>query len=274
MASNLGCVGLAVEDSAALSDLVALASRTARSLGTFDGVEVMRWQDPSGAALVLGRQSNDFVDLLPTYSSTSGGIVAGCKLINNSVATAAVVDAEGEQLTSMAFEAEQFRQMKALGRPISGSARITALGVSVRVHPDADAFASSSDSLLDPAGDPAEEPPAHYVERGWSWPPRVASESFMSFGIFGEATSSTAHARLAGVVLSAQQHVCAFTGQRFSVATVRTVGFEADVCLAGSEHSVAPQPGNIVSGTVFLVAAIEADALRRRRGPLIAWHRD
>jgi hypothetical protein len=243
-------------------------------MGTFDGVEVTRWQDPSGAALVLGRRSNDFVDLLPTYASTSGGIVAGCRLINDSVATAALVDSDGEQLTSMAFEAEQFRQLKALGRPIAGSARITALGVSVRIHPDADAFASSSDSLLDPSGDPAAEPPAHYVERGWSWPPRVASESFMSFGVFGEAASSTAHARLAGVVLSAKRQVCALTGQPFSVAAVRTIGFEADVCLAGSEHAVAPQPGNVLSGTVFLVATIEAAALRRRRGPLIAWRHD
>jgi hypothetical protein len=267
-------VGLAVDDAEELRDLVALVSRTARPVGTFDGVEVTRWQDPSGAALVLGRQSDDFVDLLPTYSSTSGGIVAGCNLINGSVATAALVDVEGEQLTSMAFEAEQFRQMKALGRPITGPARITALGVSMRIHADAKTFASSSDSLLDPAGDSAGEPPAHYVERGWGWPPRVASESFMSFGVFGEAASSTAHARLAGVVLAAKQQMCALTGQPFSVATVRTIGFEADVCLAGSEHAVAPQPGNILSGTVFLVAAIEADALRRRRGPLIAWRRD
>ena len=34
----------------------------------------------------------------------------------------------------MAFEAEQYRQLHALGRPVSGPAQITALGVAVQVH--------------------------------------------------------------------------------------------------------------------------------------------
>ncbi|MDQ1493993.1 MAG: hypothetical protein QOG69_476, partial [Actinomycetota bacterium] len=189
-------------------------------------------------------------------------------LINGSVASAAVVDAGGEQLTAMAFEAEQYRQLKALGRPVDGPARITALGVSVQIHADADAFASSPDSLLDPSADPAGEPPPRYLERAWAWPPRVASESFMSYGVFGDPEQSSAHARLSGVVLSAQERVCALTGQGFSVATVRTVGFEAAVCLARTEHAVAPHAGNVVSGTVFLTATVESDALvgqRRRR---------
>jgi hypothetical protein len=265
VASNLACIGLAVEGSAALGDLITRAMLTATPVGTFDSVEVFRWQDPSGAALVLGRQLNDFVDLLPTYSSRSGGIVSDCRLINDGVATAALVDDEGEQLTAMAFEAEQYRQLRALGQPVGGQARITALGVSVQIHVDADTFASSPDSLLEPSGDTEGEPPAHYLARGWTWPPRVASESFMSYGAFGDPSKSTAHARLSGVVLSARQHVCELTGQEFNVATIRTVGFETDVCLAGTEHAVAPNPGNIVSGTVFLTAAIEPDALVDRR---------
>jgi len=39
---------------------------------------------------------------------------------------------------------------------------------------------------------------------------------------------------------------------------VRTAGFEADLCLAGSEHPGLPAPGNIISGTVVLSAAIDA----------------
>ena len=87
----------------------------------------------------------------------------------------------------------------------------------------------------------------------------------MSYGVFGDPSKSTARARLSGVVLSARQLVCELTGQGFSVATVRTVGFEADVCLATTEHTVAPSPGNIVSGTVFLTATIDNDALVDRR---------
>jgi hypothetical protein len=87
-----------------------------------------------------------------------------------------VVDADGRQLTAMAFEAEQYRQIRALGHPVSGPARITALGVAVQVYPDADAFTASPGSQLDPAADPAGEPPPHYREKGWTRPPRLAAE--------------------------------------------------------------------------------------------------
>jgi len=158
-----------------------------------------------------------------------------------------VVDAGGRQLTAMAFEAEQYRQLQALGEPIGGPARITALGVAVQVHPDADAFAASPGSQLDPAADPDQEPPPHYRERGWSWPPRLAAESFISYGVFADPAQAQARARLSGTVLEAGQHVCALTGQPFTVAAVRTAGFEADLCLAGSEHPGLPAPGNIIS---------------------------
>ena len=50
--------------------------------------------------------------------------------------------------------AEQYRQLRALGEPVSGPARITALGVAVQIYQDADAFAASPDSQLDPAAGP------------------------------------------------------------------------------------------------------------------------
>ncbi|PZS16100.1 MAG: hypothetical protein DLM57_11430 [Pseudonocardiales bacterium] len=265
MSSNLACVGLAVDDSRDLGFLVDRAMAAAYVVGTFDGVEVRRWQGQSGAALVLGWQGRDVVDLLPTFAATVGGAVADCRLINESVASAALVDSNGEQLTAMAFEAEQYRQMRSMNAPVAGAVRITALGVSVQIHADATAFALSPDSLLDRSADPAEEAPAHYIERGFSWPPRVASESFISHGIFGDPTQSTAHARLSGLVLSARHRVCELTGQGFSVARVRTVGFEADLCLSDSEHPTVPQPDNIVSGTVFLAAAVDAAELADTR---------
>ena len=58
--------------------------------------------------------------------------------------------------------------------------------------------------------------------------------------------------------LRAERHVCALTGQPFTVAAVRTAGFEADLCLPGSEHPGLPAPGNIISGTVVLSAAFDA----------------
>lgn len=269
MGSNLACVGLAIADSQELGDLVERASATAHSVGTFDGVRVMRWQDPSGAALILGWQAGGLADLLPTFASTAGGTVVNCRLVNDSVAHAALVDADGVMVTVMAFEPEQYRRIKALGRSVSGPARITALGVSVKVHADSDTFRASPDSLVDPSGDPTRQPPPQVAERGWPWPPRMASESFIPYiphSDLGDPVEGTAHGRLSGVVIKASHRTCALTGQGFSVATVRSFGFEADVCLSDAEHPITPQPGNIISGTVFLAAAIEADGLVHRRG--------
>jgi hypothetical protein len=267
VASNLACVGLDVADPGELSSLVERAAAGARPAGTFDGVRVVRWQDPSGAALVLGLRGDEAVDLLPTYASTAGGILESCHLVHESVATAAIVDAGGQQQTALAFDAEQYRQLKELDHPVAGPARITALGVAVHVYADAEAYAAAPGSLVDPDADPDEEPPPHFVERGWSWPPRLAEESFISHGAFGDPADSGADARLAGTVLRASHRTCVLTGQGFSVATVRTVGFQADVCLPDAEHPVPPEPGTIISGTVYLTAAIsdEGMASKHRR---------
>jgi hypothetical protein len=246
--TKFACVGLAVADSHELGHLVYLIGPSAELTGEFNGIRVMRWQDPSGASLVLGcRENGDVVDLLPTYAAKAGGILADCRLISESVALAAVVDQDGEQLTAMAFEPEQYWQIKTLGEPAAGHARITALGVSVHVHADANAYAASPDSLFDPSADPADGV-------------RMGAGSFISYGAFAEAgfAAPTAYARLAGTVLSASHRKCALTGQGFSVATVLSAGFAADVCLSDDEHPVTPAPGNIISGTVFLTAAFEA----------------
>lgn len=219
MASNLACIGLAVGDTAELAQLLNTVMRSVHEVGVYDGVHVGRWQDDSGASLILGWRPDKFLEMLPTYAATRGGLLFDCELINEEIASAAVVDADGEQPTSMAFQVEQYRQIQALGRPVDGSARITALGVDVQISRDADAFAASPASLLRQP-DPADEPPQHFRERGWSWPPRVA------------------------------------------IASVRTVGFEADLCLAGSEHPDVPAPGNVVSGTVFLSVFIDGPALQ------------
>jgi hypothetical protein len=261
VASNLAWIGLAVSDTAELAQLLNTVMRSVHEVGVYDGVHVGRWQDDSGASLVLGWRPDEFLEMLPTYAATRGGLLSDCELINGEIASAAVVDADGEQLTSMAFQVEQYRQVQALGRPVDGSARITALGVDVQISHDADAFAASPASLLRQP-DPADEPPQHFRERGWSWPPRVAAESFVPYGMFGEPGQASAHARLSGIVLTARRSICALTGQPFTIASVRTVGFEADLCLAGSEHPGVPAPGNVVSGTVFLSVFIDGPALQ------------
>ena len=145
---------------------------------------------------------------------------------------------------------------------VSGPARITALGVAVEIYQDDDVFAASPGSLLDPSADSAREPPQHYLDRGWTWPPRMASESFFSYGVCGEPAQVSASARLSGTVLKADRAACTLTGQPFIIASVRTIGFEADLCLAGSGHPDLPVPGNIISGTVYISATIDAPGLK------------
>ena len=118
MTSALACVGLEVSDETGLDWLVTSAHRAVREIGVFNGVHVGRWQDGSGAALILGWRSGELLDFIPAYTAARGGLLSDCHLINESVAAAAVVDAGGRQLTAMAFEAEQYRQLQALGDPV------------------------------------------------------------------------------------------------------------------------------------------------------------
>ena len=71
--STLACIGLEVTEPGELIRLLQDASCTARPAGTFNGVSVMRWQDPSGAALVIGARDGQVEDLVATYASTAGG---------------------------------------------------------------------------------------------------------------------------------------------------------------------------------------------------------
>src|SRR6476660_5522987 len=60
--SALACVGLAVSDETELRQLVTRAHQAVRETGVFDGVHAGRWEDDSGAALVLGWRSGELVD--------------------------------------------------------------------------------------------------------------------------------------------------------------------------------------------------------------------
>jgi hypothetical protein len=64
-------VGLAVSDETGLDWLVTRAHRAVRQIGVFGGVHVGRWQDDSGATLILGRRSGELLDFIPVYTATS-----------------------------------------------------------------------------------------------------------------------------------------------------------------------------------------------------------
>jgi hypothetical protein len=180
--------------------------------------------------------------------------LADIRMVNYDVAVAAVVDESGDQLTSAGLEIEQRRLLP--GQPVEhASATISALGVEVAIFDSIASFEQSDASLLSDESTET-EPPAHYVENGWDWPPRVAANSFISYGVFSEGDAVTAHARLSGVVGATERRTVAETGQDIVVAVVETAGFEVTVCLEGAAHRD-PPVGGVISGTVFLVAALD-----------------
>ncbi|OZB82145.1 hypothetical protein [Microbacterium sp. 13-71-7] len=265
MASHLSCIGFEFGDRTEFETVVGRLAARGYSLGAADGVEVVRWEDPSGARLVLGRRQGEYVDLLPSFAGSAGVNVARCRALSDEVVLADVVDADGEQITTMAFELEQRR---ALVGGWSGLAAVTAFGMETQFFADEDEFAASPKSLLDPDDGPDEPAPAHAVEYGLRWPPRMAAESFISFGGFGD--HPVAEARLNGTVLRAARRRNTETGRRFLAARVGCLGFEVDLV---TEWDAAPAPvvGSIAAVGAFLVASI--DSLAFDEGPRAAMPR-
>jgi hypothetical protein len=251
--SNLACVGLAVADHDALHPLIDSALRTAELIGRRGACELYRWQDPSGARLVITVEDRTVVGFLPSFASRPGARLVEVRAVNEDVVVADVLDEAGEQVTRLAAELEQRRILPA--GPVEGPASIVALGIDVTVHASAEAFATSDASVLHETEDPG-DPPAHFIDNGWPWPPRMAAESFIPYGLFNDGAATQAYARLNGLVLTADVHTVAMTGQRFIAARVRSAGFEADVCMPAGESTGAPAVGSVVAGTVFLVASM------------------
>ena len=253
MASNLSCVGLGVHDADELSSLVDHVLPRSVELGRVGDLRVLRWEDPSGARLVLGVTGTEVPDLLPSFAGVPRTQLQGLKLVSDEVAIAAVVDDDGEQLTSAAIEVEERRLLPRNGAG-NYRASIVALGVDVQVFATAEGFHESDASLLS-GGDTGSEPPAEYFERGWKWPPRLAASSFISYGVFGDAAGASAHARLSGVVTNAERRLVQETGQAFITAVVSTAGFHVTVCL--QDGMAMPAPGGVIAGTVFLAASLD-----------------
>lgn len=246
MTSNLECIGLDVSDKAALERLLRTAADDGVELGVRDGRRVVRWQDDDGARLVLVLdRANRLVALTPSFASEPGAVLASLQHANDECWTAAVME-DGSQVTALAADLEQGALLDP-GAGVGGDAGVVALGRAVEVLPDAETFATSSASLLDPSRSDAD---------GGA---RMGPESFIPTGMFaGDPSQVRPHGRLNGTVLRSRTCRNSLTGAEFHVARVRTVGFELDVCLAASEHRQVPPPGAVVAGMVYLVAALAA----------------
>ncbi len=258
MASNLDCLGLGVDSPEAFADLVDRISPQAALIGAgSDGIELLRWEDPSGARLLLTRGKRGITRVTPSYA---GERVVQLGDIHRESEEAAVADVleDGEMVTRLAVELEE---LPLLGdTKHAGAANIVALAPDAQFFPTSEAFAASDASRLS-TGDPGPRPD-HY-DPDWVWPPRMADESFIPTGMFGTGDEIQPLALLNGTVRYAERRTTMLTGQDFVVARVRTAGFEADVCLPAG--TTVPLPGAVVSTDAFLTGSLEIDLPTHRR---------
>ena len=140
MATHLACIGLGTDRQQAFQRLVAEADQAAQQEEVIGGVRVHRWEDGSGAAIVLGWRGGELISFMPAFAAMSELRLANCHPVREPVAVADVLDRDGTQVTALAAEVEQYQQLVAAGCPADGTARITAFGLSVKVHDDEDAF--------------------------------------------------------------------------------------------------------------------------------------
>src|SRR5688572_12872699 len=133
MASNLACVGLAVSTRDELEVLVAAIRPAAVRFGRIGGIEWLRWDDPSGARLVIGLENGVLVDFLPCFAADATTRLARVQNVNSEVTSADVVDDDGQQTTALTFELEQRRLLP--DQPVeSALASFVFLGRNVTVH--------------------------------------------------------------------------------------------------------------------------------------------
>jgi hypothetical protein len=243
MTSNLACIGLGVPDERALGPLLDLVVAESDVVGSADGLLTRQRTDASGSRLSVFLRGRVVEDLVPSFAGSPGAHLTEVSLVAPGVVMADVVDQDGETCTRLTCDLEQWRHLGA--DPVSGEAAITAFGLDVTEHSNAEVFAASPASLVRAVDDPA--PDAL----------RFGAESFISYGAFGSPEDSSGAARLAGTVLSSDTRRVEITGQSFHAVRVRTTGFEVDLCLAVADHPDPPAEGTIVSGNVYLVASME-----------------
>src|SRR3954451_21815954 len=195
MTSNLGCLGLAVDDVDAFAALLDEVIPTGTATRQEDGSVLYDWRDPSGARLTVATdRAGDLDDVTPSYAGEPGVVLGGLVPLHDAVVAADVLE-DGEVVTRMAVEV-----LPPAPGPDSGRASLTAFGLDVTLHASAEEYAASDPS------------------------PSLASESFLPYPLFGDSAAADPVARMAGVVLTARTATVEATGQAFHAVRLRCIG--------------------------------------------------
>jgi hypothetical protein len=109
MASNMDCIGLGVEDRSGLNALIAEVLPKSVSLGVAEGIDVRRWEDPSGSRIVLGLRQQAIVDFLPSFAAPAEARLGEVHPVTEEIVVGDVIDEEGQMVTRLAFALEERR---------------------------------------------------------------------------------------------------------------------------------------------------------------------
>lgn len=241
MATNLACVGLDTKTRSGFRDLVQSALAEAKLIARERDVSLYVWTDASGARLVITTEGELVRAVTTSYAGPLGARLADVQAADGGLVVAEVVDRDDEVVAAFACELEEIALLGDAVDPVVGDACVVALGRSVEVFPDADAFLAADASLMTFAdADPDDEPL------------RFEPESFSPDGAFTMQVDAVA--RLNGTVLEVAHRHVARTGQSFDVARVRTSGFETSLCVPAGEPAMTP--GDVVAAQVYLVASL------------------
>jgi hypothetical protein len=242
----LDCLGFGGDP----ADLISAVLPRVERLNLAGEDEILAWTDEvSGARLVLGCHGVDVQWMWPTLWAATAAALGGLAPLGDDVVSAAVLDETGGRAARLVLRLEEGRTLTPEMCARSWPAAIVALGP-VRVFADVAAFEADPVSIV---GDPtsyAAQAPEHFVQRGWAWPPRLAAESLDAAG------GPLPLARLTGVVRAVEHRRNGLTGHQFTVARVRTLGLDLDLCLAADHPEVVV--GAVVAGTVTVVGRLGA----------------
>jgi hypothetical protein len=245
VASNFACIGFPAERVEDLVPVVEMALPASRWLGRHAGVDVRRWEDPSGARLVMMLRGRTVEGLLPSFAGTPGVGIGNVSRASNGTCMADVAGNGESPMMRLSLELEEGPLLR---ESVSGKASLVAFASAVKLHPTVAAFTAARESLIDPdQGDDDSATSPHA---------RMAAESFFPLGLFAAPDDIHARAILNGIVLYSRRLTNAATGVSFTVARVKCIGIELDVCLAEAEHPVVPTPGQVVGGDVFMVGSL------------------
>jgi hypothetical protein len=143
MTSNLGCVGLGVDDMAGLAHLLADLIPASTATRQADGSALYVWRDTSGAMLTITTDRAGAIDdVTPSYDGERGAVLGALTALHDRVVAADVL-VDGDRVTRLACEVLPPGPV-----PASGPATLTAFGLDVSFHASAADFRASSASLL------------------------------------------------------------------------------------------------------------------------------